>query len=100
MTKKYNKRRVMVNAWSIRRTSDVSMSVAMKAAWALEKAMVAAEETGKESGWNYKVVANDWVKYNKNRTYVSTRIYTNAWNLKREIKMGYVDNLTGEFVAA
>ena len=100
MTKMYNKRRVMVNAWSIRRTANVSMSVAMKAAWALEKAMVAAEETGKESGWNYKVIANDWVKNNKNRTYVSTRIYTNAWNLKREIKMGYVDNLTGEFVAA
>ena len=43
---------------------------------------------------------NDWIKYGKNRTYVSCRIYTNAWNLKKEIKIGYVDNLTGSFIAA
>lgn len=98
--KKYNLSNIMKNAWSIRRTANVDMSTALKAAWATEKALMAAEETGKESGWNYRVCANDWVKYGKNRTYVSTRIYTNAWNCKREIKMGYVDNLTGEFVAA
>ena len=96
----YNRRQIMRNAWAIRRESNVDMSTALKAAWALEKAMAAAEAAGKESGWNYKVCANDWVKYGKNRTYVSTRIYTNAWNLKREIKFGYVDNLTGAFIAA
>ena len=96
----YNKREIMVNAWNIRRTANVSMSVALKAAWALAKAIKVADAIGEESGWNYKTVANDWVKYGKNRTYVSTRIYTNAWNLKREIKLGYVDNLTGEYVAA
>lgn len=96
----YNRRQIMKNAWTIRRTANVDMSTALKAAWALEKAMVSAEAAGKESGWNYKVCANDWVKYGKNRTYVSTRIYTNAWNLKREIKLGYVDNLTGSFIAA
>lgn len=31
---------------------------------------------------------------------VATRIYTNKWSLKREIKLGFVDNLSGEFVAA
>ena len=97
---KYNKSQIMKNAWAIRKSADVSMSVALKAAWALEKAMIAAEEEGKISGWNYRVVANDWVKYGKNRTYISTRIYTNAWNCKREVKQGYVDNLTGQFVAA
>lgn len=97
---KYNKKNIMKNAWNIRRNANVDMSTALKAAWSLEKAMMAAETTGKESGWNYKVSANDWVKYGKNRTYISTRIYTNAWNLKREIKMGYVDNMTGAFVAA
>lgn len=96
----YNRRQIMRNAWAIRREANVDMSTALKAAWALEKAMAAAEAAGKESGWNYKVCANDWVKYGKNRTYVSTRIYTNAWNLKREIKFGYVDNLTGAFIAA
>lgn len=97
---KYNKKNIMKNAWAIRRTNKVSMSVAMKAAWAIEKAMVSAEEIGKESGWNYKVTANDWNKYGKSRTYISTRIYTNAWNLKREVKLGYVDNMTGEMIAA
>lgn len=96
----YNKKTIMRNAWNIRRTANVSMSVALKAAWALEKAMMAAETEGKGSGWNYKVIVNDWAKYGKNRTYVSTRIYTNAWNCKREIKQGYVDNMTGEFIAA
>lgn len=97
---KYNKKNIMRNAWNIRRTANVDMSTALKAAWALEKAMMSAEETGKDSGYNYRVTANDWVKHGKNRTYVSTRIYTNAWNLKHEIKMGYVNNLAGEFVAA
>lgn len=96
----YNRRQIMRNAWAIRREANVDMSTALKAAWALEKAMAAAEAAGKESGWNYNVCANDWIKYGKNRTYVSTRIYTNAWNLKREIKFGYVDNLTGAFIAA
>ena len=98
--KKYDLANIMRNAWNIRRTANVSMSIALKSAWALEKAMMAAEEDGKVSGWNYKVSVSDWVKYGRNRTYVSTRIYTNAWHLKREIKMGYVDNMTGEFVAA
>lgn len=96
----YNKKNIMKNAWEIKRAANVTMSTALKAAWALEKAMIKAEEIGKESGWNYKVCANDWVKYGKNRTYVSTRIYTNAWSMKREIKLGYIDNMSGELVAA
>ena len=97
---KYDRRAIMKNAWNIRRSANVDMSTALKAAWALAKAVIEAETIGKESGWNYKVSANDWAKYGKNRTYVSTRIYTNAWNLKREIKLGYIDNMTGEFIAA
>lgn len=97
---KYNKKNVMKNAWAIRRSNNVSMSTALKAAWAIEKTMAAAEEAGKESGWNYRVSANDWNKYGKSRTYISTRIYTNAWNLKREIKFGYVDLMTGTYIAA
>lgn len=93
-----NKRNVMKNAWSIRKSTGVTMSTALKAAWALEKSMCEAETIGQDSGWNYKVNANDWVKSGYNRTYVATRIYTNAWSLKKEVKLGYVNNLTGEFV--
>ncbi len=96
----YDKKEIMKNAWNIRRNANVSMSTALKSAWALAKAMHEADQIGEESGWNHKTVANDWVKYGKNRTYVSARIYTNAWNLKREVKLGYVDNMTGSFVAA
>ena len=97
---KYNKKNVMRNAWAIRRSNNVSMSTALRAAWAIEKTTAAADEAGKESGWNYRVSANAWNKYGKSRTYISTRIYTNAWNLKREIKFGYVDLMTGDYIAA
>ncbi len=99
-TKKYNLSHIMKNAWELRRSANVDMSTALKSAWPLEKAIHTARETGENSGWNYRVKVNDWVKYGRNRTYISTRIYTNAWNLKREIAAGYVDNLTGEFIAA
>lgn len=98
--KKYDMKNIMWLAHQIRKSAKVTMSVALKASWALTKAMIKAEEIGKNQPWNYKVIVSDWCKYGKNRTYVSTRIYTNAWNCKREIKLGYVDNMTGAFVAA
>lgn len=98
--KKYNLSKIMTSAWSIRRSANVSMSTALKAAWALEKAVTSAEGAGKDSQWNYNVKVSDWAKNGKNRTYIETRIYTNAWNYKRSVFKGYVDNMTGEFVAA
>lgn len=97
---KYDLRNIMRNAWDMKKAYGVSMSVALKSAWAIEKAMDTAEKIGKDSDWNYRAVAKNWVKYGHNRTYISTRIYTNAWNCKKEIRIGYVDNLTGEFKAA
>lgn len=97
---KYNKKVIMRRAWIMAKSFGLSMSVALKGAWALAKALLAAEKEGKESGWNFKTVEKDWVKGGHNRTYVSARIYTNAWNRKREISIGYIDNMTGELVAA
>ena len=96
----YNRHEIMANAWSIRRENNVSMSVALKAAWALAKAIKAAEALASEIDWNTKVRVNDWVKAGHSRTYVEVAVYTNAWNRKRTEKIGYVNNLTGEFVAA
>lgn len=96
----YNKHEIMMNAWNIRRTANVSMSIAMKAAWALAKAMNTAEDVAASINWNTKVRINDWVKGGHNRTYVEVAVYTNAWNRKRTEKIGYVNNLTGEFIAA
>lgn len=96
----YNKHEIMANAWDIRRSANVSMSIALKAAWALAKAINAADKLAAEIDWNTKVCVNDWVKGSHNRTYVEVAVYTNAWNRKRTEKIGYVNNLTGEFIAA
>ena len=96
----YNKHEIMVNAWSIRKTTNVSMSTALKAAWALAKVIKTAEAVAEDIGWNTKIRVNDWAKGGHNRTYVEVAVYTNAWNRKRTERLGYVDNLTGAFVAA
>ena len=96
----YNKHEIMVNAWNIRRSANVSMSVALKSAWALAKAINTAESVASEIDWNTKVCVNDWAKGGHNRTYIEVAVYTNAWNRKRTEKIGYVNNLTGAFVAA
>lgn len=98
--KKYNLHEIMKNAWNIRRVNNVSMSTALRAAWALAKAMNKAEEVAESINWNTKVRVNDWAKAGKSRTYIEVAVYTNAWNRKRTEKIGYVNNMTGEFVAA
>lgn len=97
---KYNKRAIMLTAWSIRRSAHVDMSTALKAAWALDKAIKTAEAVAAGIDWNTRVKVNDWVKGGHNRTYIEVAVYTNAWNRKRTERIGYVNNLTGEFVAA
>lgn len=96
----YNRHEIMVNAWRIRRENNVGMSVALKAAWALAKAIKAAEALAADIDWNTKIRVNDWIKAGHSRTYVEVAVYTNAWNRKRTEKIGYVNNLTGEFIAA
>lgn len=98
--KKYNLSEIMKNAWNIRKSANVPMSTALKAAWALAKAIKTAEEVAENIDWNTNIRVNDWAKGGHNRTYVEVAVYTNAWNRKRTEKIGYINNLTGEFVAA
>lgn len=97
---KYNKREIMRDAWRLAKTFGIRIGTAMKSAWALAKAIIKAEDHTDDYCGRAKVVVNDWTKYGKNRTYIEVRHYTNAWNLKHTTKIGYVDNLTGAFVAA
>ena len=97
---KYNRSLIMRTAWAIRKSANVSMSIALKAAWARAKAINAANEIAEGIDWNTSVRVNDWVKGGHNRTYIEVAVYTNAWNRKRTEKVGYVNNFTGEFVAA
>ena len=46
----YDKRNIMKNAWNLVKTHGIDIRTALKAAWALEKAMIAAENEGKASG--------------------------------------------------
>lgn len=62
--------------------------------------MMQAEEIAANKLDNARVRVNDWVKNGHNRTYIEVAVYTNGWNRKRTEKIGYVNNLTGEFVAA
>ena len=64
----YNKKQIMVTARAIRKSAKVDMGTALRAAWALVKAIKKADEIGEASGWNHKTVANNWVKDGKNRT--------------------------------
>lgn len=104
---KYNKAQIMKRAWEIKKEDDSYIfGLCLKMAWeeAKETKMSqreldekeALEQAAQYSGYA-RLVANDWVKYGKNRTYVEVRIYTNGGNLKRTIKVGYQDNLTGEW---
>lgn len=100
---KYNRSEIMMNAWALVKEDHISISIALKAAWALAKAMKEADAVCADCEANYsghsKVSVSDWKKYGKNRTYISVRVYTNAWNLKREVKLGYIDNMTGAYIA-
>lgn len=98
--KKYDRKAIMKKAWEIRRRLNASMSVALKDAWALEKAIQQAEEVAAEINWNTSVRVNDWAKGGHDRTYIEVAVYTNAWNRKRTEKIGYINNLTGEYIAA
>ena len=54
----YNKHEIMINAWSIRRSANVSMSIALKAAWALAKAIKAAEAVAENITWNTNMISH------------------------------------------
>lgn len=105
---KYNKAQIMKRAWEIKKEDDSYIfGLCLKMAWNEargEGTMTQREKDEKEameiaSGYcgHVKLHETRWQKYGKDRTYVEARVYTNAWNLKRVIKAGYQDNLTGEW---
>lgn len=89
------RRWVMQRAWDLRKTSGVDMSTALRAAWAVEKAMQAAHSQCDAE--KYSVVPSRWAKYGKDRTYISINIYGKKFS---KVSYGFVDNMTGTFYAA
>ena len=49
-------------------------------------------------GVNRKVVAKHWEKGDQKRTYIRIDCYTLHGNYKGNYKLGYVDEVTGEYV--
>lgn len=97
---KFVKSEIMKLAWRLHRQYGINMSTALRSAWAQAKAVnEAADWEGYYAG-QAKVSVNVWEKYGRVRAYVSCKHYTNAWNLKHETKIGYIDILAGEFIAA
>lgn len=89
------RRWVMKRAWDLRKTSGVDMSTALRAAWAIEKAMQAAH--AQCDAEKFSVVPSHWEKYGKDRTYISINIYGKKFS---KVSYGFVDNMTGAFYAA
>lgn len=89
------RRWVMQRAWDLRKTSGVDMSTALRAAWAIEKAMQAAN--AQCNAEKYIVVSSRWAKYGKDRTYIAINIYGKKFS---KVSYGFVDNMTGAFYAA
>ena len=105
-----NRAEIMKRAWQIKKEdSRYIFGLCLKMAWAEAKEgkkeiMTQREKDEKEAinqasayCGHVKLHENRWQQYGKDRTYVEARVYTNAWNLKRVIKAGYQDNLTGEW---
>lgn len=50
-------------------------------------------------GMEREVIAKKWEKGEKSRTYIAIKCYSLRRNFKGEYKCGYIDNLTGVYVA-
>lgn len=97
---KYNKSQIMKTAWNLIKNYGISRSTAMKAAWAQAKVLNKAAELGENSWYEtYEVKSSNWVKYNKNRTYIDMIGISNG-RVQKTYKVGYVDNMTGAYYVA
>ena len=107
---KYNRTEIMRRAWEIKRSENVSMSIALVRAWAEAKTAQRKNEIikrlenivslGNQRGnfYFYTLVANDWVKYGKNRTYFKIVEKRNGTRHYVEGDYGYFDNIAKEYV--
>lgn len=107
---KYNLSNIMKRAWEIKKENEKNIfAICLQISWdeakkeneeSLEDKVIrlAEEKLSYRYCGHCKVIANLWQKYGKDRTYISVRFYTNAWNQKHELRCGYIDNATGEYV--
>lgn len=107
---KYNKSEIMKNAWTMVKEVGLTISTALKKAWAIAKGTVKTlkEEMVEKMEnlislaspvMNYRISTKDWSNYGKNRTYL--KVIETRDNSKHyvEYDFGYIDNNKNEYVA-
>lgn len=55
-------------------------------------------KTGMKLGLERKLVTKVWDNGEKSRTYIKVYCYTGAGNYKGKYELGYIDNVTGEYI--
>ena len=105
---KYNKSEIMKKAWSLYRDEYGPFSVCLKRAWEIYKmsrgmrsAVLHYDHYFTNHAYaSMEMQCNRWTKYGKDRTYINA-IARNAYGIiVKTYKVGYIDNIDGEFVAA
>lgn len=112
--KKYNLSKIMKRAWDLVKRVGMTISSGLKKAWEEAKNMsedlierltanlqdMAENDYHIHDGIIREVVAKNWKKDEKDRTYFSIRCYTLARRLKKEYKCGYFDNIAKQYVVS
>lgn len=112
--KKFNLSKIMKRAWELVKKAGMTISSGLKKAWEEAKAMaediieklinnlrdMADNDYHINDGMIREVVAKNWKKEEKDRTYLSIKCYTLAGRLKREYKCGYFDNIKKQYVVS
>lgn len=121
--KSYNLSKIMKRAWELVKKTATTISSALKRAWKeaknmseyvidyfdnqkgykiewpeLEKIIDTVYPDGNQgNGWYQKWNCNNWVKGDKDRTYISLKEYRN-FKLRAEHALGYYDNKLGAYI--
>lgn len=104
---KYNKSEIFKNAWAMVKKAGMTISAALKKAWEMAKGTIKEQMIAKMEMlvsmatpvMNYRIVAKDWVKYGKDRTYLKIIETRNHSKHYIEYDFGFIDNNTNEYVA-
>lgn len=110
--KKYNLHQIMIRAWALVKESAMTISAALRRAWAEAKAatkdlvevltanldQMAYNDYHIHAGYERRAVSKLWEKGDEKRAYLAIRCYTYAGRFKRSYKAGYVDLVSNQYV--
>ena len=108
----YNKSEIMKKAWDLFKGAygdfrRGSFAKCLKRAWEVAKMPKGLKAANNYFDWYFtnhgydeiRMSTNHWCKYGKDRTYIDAVAYDNG-RVVKTYKVGYVDNMSDEFVCA